>query len=613
MTQRPIGLRDFDDLLTDRRLVKPNQLGSFVQWLRDSPELFIDYETTGLDPLAGHRAFMLAAFSPDRGAKVADFRLLGDAGIQALRDSLPHRTGDTIAFNIGFEATHSATLGFELGGTLYDPACAAYAINEARAEYSDYGPLSQKALGFHELGIDPIYAKAVRAWLLANTGQKEEKYDAVPVPLIFNYNIEDVEIGFKLHKHFKAQLERNGQIELVRVDSELGPIISRMHARGVAFDRSVAATLIESMGTSLVTEQRAAFEILGRQVDFNSHAKLMGILYGEFRLPMHPDIEKSGKVDDVVLEWIQTLDIPEKQKRFCSHVQNVRELSKLKDTYLLPWAYEWSTRDNAIHCDLNQQGARTRRFSCADPNLQNVPTRTELGRSVRQAFTSRPGFRTYSMDESQAEYRCFAHYCDNKQLLHGYKTDPTFDIHEAVAFMLGVARKIGKNLNFGILYGMGIDKLSRSLQCSKEKAKQLLDAYYAKIGGIKQLRQQIEQEIRIHGFVRDEFGGRRHLGNDESFKGLNSKMQMTVANLIRRAMVNADPIIRAAGGNMLLQIHDEIVFELPGEYPDHVETLKKIKLEAMEAMPKVFKVPFRSDCEMWGQSWFEVTEVNLAA
>lgn len=596
--------------LDDERLVRnSDEVQEFVRWAREAPELFIDFETTGTK-WKTDRPFLVGATDGQR-VRIWDFRLTELDHVAPLKASLGARTGLTVATHIAFEASMCRAMGFKLGGEYADPQKMAYATNELRQPYKDHGPLTQKALVKYELGKEPVFAAAVHSWLMSNFGTTDRGWDRVPGKLIFHYNIEDITQGYELFCKLRKQVESYGQTSLVRWDAACSDVVQRAEERGIAFDKVRAKELADQYSEDYKRAQTATFEALGRAFDVASNQKLYGLLYGEWGLPMHTDLEKEGKVDDTVLKWMLTLPQVKgtKREQVIQGIHDMRELGKMKDTYLLPWLYEWCDGD-VIRPNMYMEGAKTRRFSCNDPNLQNVPTRTEIGAHLRSCFVSRQGFTTYSMDESQAEYRAFAHYSGNQKLIEGYRNQRDFDIHQTVADMLGIPRKPGKNTNFGVLYGMGRDKMARNLQMTKEQARAHLERYYKTITGIKEFRAKLAHEVKLHGYVRDVFGGRRHLDVKGVHKALNSLCQMTVANLMRRAMTLADPLITEAGGSILLQVHDELIFELPGTYEDHWRVLMDVKHTAMENVPG-FRVPFVSDCEQWDPNWQHGKTIEL--
>lgn len=618
--------------ITDKRLVQAADLPKLVNWVRDSPELMLDWETTGVKVRQGYRAFMAGFYAPDLGARIVDFRHLPEAGVAAVRDGLLARgQRTTVAFNSGFEHSHAQALGIKMG-PMWCSLSAAYATNELRKDYGEFGKLTQKALVHHELGVVPKYAIALDTWIHANVGRSDKGgpsyYNLAPPTLMVPYCCEDLETGWQLHKKLEKQVIANGQEELVRTDSALGPIIEEMQQRGMRLNVPRAMELVGIFSAELKKSVKIMFEALGHAFDYESHQKVFGILYGELHLPMHKDQEKAGSVDDDVIAWMLTLPQVKESPRltaFLTALDDAREFVKLKNTYLLPWIYEWM-KDGILYPNLNLTVARTRRFTADNPNLQNIPVRTKWARELRKLFISRDDFTTYSMDESQAEYRAFAHYSQDPGLLAAYRSSRKADLHKEVSDWLEVDRDtVGKHLNFGMVYGLGEDKLSRKLLRPVNETKAILAKYHKRFTGIASLKAELKIQVARYGYVRDVFGGRRHMTPDEAYKGINSICQMTVANMIRRSMVRADPLIKAAGGHLLMQVHDELVVELPGtqrEAPehlnephthivrkDHLATLKHIREEAMEDFPE-FSVPIISSCDRWAPNWYDTESVD---
>lgn len=582
--------------IDDKRLVKPNQLEAFARWVATTPEIVLDYETDGLDAKRGCKPFMAGFHAPDKGTKIVELRLTGEQGLQAVRDGLKARTGLTIVHGGKNELSMSKPLGVEIGGKLWDNHAAAFALNEIRDGVDGEEGHSQKSLVHSELKRETPYAAAIRTWMAANLGTHKTGHQKNPLTLEVPYNAEDVQDAWDLYCHFKPQLERAGMTKLVETDSELCRCVNEMEQTGILFDTARARELADDFATQIVSHAKEVNRLAGRSINASSHKELFGLLYGDLKFPMHSDIEKHGKLDDDVLEWFKTLDVATPHVPLIDHLQTLRELDKLHGTYLLPWVYEHSYKGR-LFPNLNEYIARTRRFTADSPNLQNIPNRTKLGKLIRSVFMCDPGYTTYSCDYSQIEFRFFAHYADEPALTMGFIESALFDIHEEISRLLEVVRADGKHLNFGCLYGMGVEKLARKLRCSKERAKTLLNAYYARFPKIKALRHRLEAEIRAKGYVRDVFGGRRHLTPAESYKGLNSLCQMSAANLIRSAMTRVYPLVKSFGGDMLLQIHDELLFRLPGVPEDHKQQLAEIR-HVMKDYPRM-RIPVLTDTEYY--------------
>lgn len=588
----------------DKRMVRPEQLDGWMRWLRDSPELVVDYESDGLDTRRGARSFMVGAYAPDRGAKVADLRLLGDPGYRAAVDGLSKRTGVTIVHNGKHEVAHSRALGFELGGKLWDNQAASFAEDER-------GPHGQKDLIETRLKRVPVMSRTIHDWMETNLGTSQRGHELNPNSLEVPYNAEDVTDAWDLYTHFKERAARAGLTDAVFVDSELCRPVVEMETTGLRLDMDLCAELSAQYQTERAAILNKVRGMVGN-VDLHSHQELFGLLYGRLGMPMHKDLEKKGKLDEDVLAWMLSLDdIPDTARQVIEGVREYRELDKLDGTYLMPWMYEHSI-DGRLYPNLNMTVAGTRRFTADSPNLQNVPTRTDLAKQVRAAFLEDVGCTTYAFDYSQVEYRMYVHYSREPALVKGYRESPSFDVHQMVAEMLGIPRPAAKHINFGIVYGMGIDKLSRKLLLTRGAAKEILERYFTMIPSVKRLKRELADQVKGKGYVRTVYGTRRHLTQDEDYKALNTACQMTAADLLRRALVRVGPVVRAAGGRLKLQVHDEVLFRLPGtDTREHMPVLLAVQ-EAMERAPE-FCVPIRVECQKWVGNWAAKEKVPLAA
>lgn len=585
----------------DPRLVRPHQLEAWGNWIQGAPELVLDYETDGLVPRDGHRPFMVGAFSPDKGAKVVDLRLTPQA-LEALRVALRGRTGTTIVHNAKNELGMSWAMGTDIGGKLWDNQAASFAYDERRDSHG------QKEL-CKLFGFPTPMADALGAYMQATFGNTERGHHHNPNALEVPYNCEDVESAWRIYERQKADCQRAGLLDVVEIDSEVCRPICEMENTGINLDVGAATRLLEELTEARAACYKTICAAVGRPVDPSSHQALFGVLYGHWGLPMHHDVEKVGKLDDDVLAWMTTLpQVREDSARltFVEGVRDWREYDKMIGTYLLPWLYEHA-RNGILYPHLNTTVATTKRLSADSPNLQNIPARGTLGKRVRALIVAMMGHETYSFDYSQVEYRTFAHCSGEPRLVKGYRDLPDFDIHASVSDLLnslvaglGMLRDDGKHVNFGILYGMGIDKLSRKLRCSKDRAKKILDAYMQGIPTVRALKKRLEREVQTKGYVSSVLGGRRHLNPNEAYKALNTLCQMTAAEIIRHAMVQAYRR-RPAGLKFQLQVHDELLFSIPGPKEEHGPALATVKA-AMEDMPK-FNVPMRVDGERFAPNW----------
>lgn len=596
----------------DPRMVKANQIESWARWVQHSPELVLDYESDGLDTRRGASSFMVGCFAPDKGAKVLDLRLAPNA-LEPFRRALKARTGVTIGHNLKHELSHSWQLGTDIGGTLWDNQAASFALDERRKSHA------QDSLVHELLKRGTPQAAALAAYMEATFGTAKRGHHENPNALEVPYNAEDVTDAWDLYRYLRPQAERIGLVELITTDSELCRPVSEMEMTGVPLDLPATRALADELSEVRAQAAKLITRTLGRSVNIASHTDLFGLLYGEWQLPMHADLEKVGKLDDDVLAWMLTLPLTSNQATVIEAIRDWREADKLVDTFLLPWLYEHSI-DGVLYPNLNLCVADTRRFTADNPNLQNVPSRGTLGKRIRKLFIQLMNWTSYSADYSQVEYRIFADAAGEPRLVKGYREVAGFDIHAEVAEMLRavieITRDDAKHTNFGILYGMGIDKLARKLRCSRDRAKAILDAYMAKIPSAKGLKRELDKQVRARGYVETKLRGRRHMTSDESYKALNTYCQMSSADVLRRALVRAYRNVRSVGAHgtnvpckFQLQVHDELLFRLEGPPEEHGPTLKTI-VTAMETNPE-FKLPLRVEMERFEPSWGQKALVSV--
>lgn len=589
--------------IEDKRLVRPEQLGFLSQMILQSKEMVIDYEADGLNIRAGHRPFMAGFFTPETGAKVLDLRLVPE-GYELLRTVLPKRTGTTIGHNFqSAEVAMSRALGFELGGKLWDNQHAIFAIDERL----DRG---QKEYAEQTLKKRPIYAHALRDWMAANLGTHKQGHELNPLELEVPYNAEDVEQAWDIYLDTRAKAERYGMVQLIETDSELTRCIAEMESTGLRLDIEAGKTLLARFTDEIDRCSKELYSLCGRTIDVENHQALFGLMYGELRFPMHEDIEKAGKLDDDCFNWFLTQDAleePSKRHRIVEVVVELKEYLKLRGTYLYPWLYEHQI-DGVLFPHLNLNGARTRRLSCEKPNLQNIPVRTALGRSLRDLVLAEEGGVEYSMDYSQIEYRAFAHYCAEPWLVKAYRENAALDMHQRISDQMHVDRDtVGKHMNFAMLFRVGKAKLARKLGVDQGISDGYINDYHKMLPALKPWMRKLEAEVKRDGYVKDSvFGGRRHLKENEAYTAVNSACQMTAADLIRNAMTRMYPLIKRAGGKVRLQIHDEVKFHLPGARQDHIGTLTGLR-DAMQDYPQ-FRVPVYTSIEYYTTNWNQLAK-----
>src|SRR6185437_8882983 len=406
----------------------------------------------------------------------------------------------------------------------------------------------------------------------------------------------------------KEELERI----YAEIDLPLAPVLYRMEQAGVRIDTTVLGKLAEHLSAEMNRVGDHIFELAGRRFNINSPKQLGEVLFTELKLPAPPSRGKAKAVStaqDVLDALAETHEVPRL-------VLEYRHLTKLKSNYAdaLPLLVDSESR---VHTTFQAAGTATGRLSSVNPNLQNIPVRTELGREIRAAFTAAPGMRLLSADYSQIELRLLAHFSEDPLLVRAYKENQ--DIHTLTASeVFGVpaatmdkqTRDRAKAVNFGIVYGISPFGLAAQLSIPQAEARAHIDRYFARYQGVKEFIDRTLAQTRQQGSVRTMFGRIRPIPdiasrnpNQRGFAertAINSPLQGTAADLIKLAMIAIDRQLteRRLKTRMVLQVHDELLFEVPAEESREVETLVRAEMEGVAKL----KVPLVADLA-FGANW----------
>jgi DNA polymerase-1 len=381
----------------------------------------------------------------------------------------------------------------------------------------------------------------------------------------------------RLVEPLRQQLEaRGGDRLFAEVELPLVRVLARMEQAGIAVDRSYLEELGESLRDRLATLEKQIFTAAGEPFNINSTLQLREVLYERLGLPVLKKTAKGQPSTDAgVLQKLAD------QHPVVEHLLRFRELEKLRSTYvdgLLPLIAD----DGRIHCIFNQTGAATGRISSEQPNMQNIPVRSEEGRTIRRAFVAAPGHRFVVADYSQIELRILAHLCGDEALVSAFRQG--HDIHtETARRVFGVSaagvtqemRRRAKTINFGLLYGMEAYGLAQRLEIPQEEAREQMAAYFAQFPGVEDYMGSIVVEARNRGYTETIMGRRRYLpelvsGNFRERQAaermaLNAPIQGSAADIIKRAMIALDTGLDEFEAAMLLQVHDELVIEAPAD------------------------------------------------
>ena len=451
---------------------------------------------------------------------------------------------------------------------------------------------------------------------LCGTGAKQITFDKVPLGPAAEYAAEDADIALRLWLRLKPRLAAENVSRVYeRVDKPLVPVIGRMERRGIKVDREYLARLSREFSEEIVRLERRIYEAACGPFTIGSPQQLGEVLYGRLGLKGGRK-RNSGQYSTDVNEIAR---LASEGVECATLVLEWRQLTKLKSTYTDALQAQINPETGRVHTSFSLTGAQTGRLSSNDPNLQNIPIRTEIGRKIRDAFVAEPGFKLLSADYSQIELRLAAHMADVPQLKDAFNAGE--DIHNKTAEELfgtvdRETRNKAKTINFAILYGISSWGIAGRLGVSKEEGKAIIDRYFERFPGIRAYIHGTLGFAREHGFTKTLFGRRTHFepnirSSNPSIRGgaeraaINAPIQGTSADLIKRAMARMDDALADAGLDgvrMLLQVHDELVFEVPdGREEEAAAVIRKVMAGAAEPAMKL-DVPL--DVEVgWGEHW----------
>lgn len=591
---------------------------TFLKDLKAQPRFCFDTETTSVDPLRADLVGLSFAWEagkahylPVRGPEGS--RLLDEKTVlDALRPVLADATVEKIGQNVKYDLLVLQRAGVEIGGPVTDTMVLSYLLESGERNHS-LDQLSSRLLDHAMIPISDLIGK----------GKNQLSMAQVDVPRVAEYAGEDADATWRLETLLSAKVRDEGLWDLyANLERPLIHVLARMETAGITVDVGLLGKLSREFAGRLEAIETGIFALAGRTFNIGSGAQLGQVLFDELKLPVlqkTPGGKPSTGVE--VLEELATKHpLP---KLLIQH----RQLSKLKGTYLdaLPLLVH---ADGRIHTSFNQVVAATGRLSSSDPNLQNIPTRTEDGRQIRQAFVAGPtGWQLVTADYSQIELRILAHYSKDPALVKAFREDR--DVHSDVAAKIfhvaegsvdSSMRRVAKTVNFGVIYGLSPFGLAARLGITQTEAAAFIDAYFTEYAGVDAFITRTLEEALATGRVETILGRRRPIDGIKNTTGrsrnlaertaVNSVIQGSAADLIKRAMLAVDRRIRDQGlsARMLLQIHDELVFECPKA---EVETLTRVVRKAMITALEL-DVPLQVDVAS-GPNWLDVRKVHPAA
>lgn len=437
---------------------------------------------------------------------------------------------------------------------------------------------------------------------LVGTGKKQITFDQVPVDQALDYAAEDADITLQLYEFLFPRLAKEQMATVYDViDKPLIPVLAKMEQAGIKVSAPFLQNLTQEFSQRLEILQGEIFELVGHEFNINSPKQLGQILFEEMGLPGGKKT-KSG-------DFSTNVDVLEKLAdeghELPTKILNWRSLAKLKSTYTEALVHQINARTGRVHSSFAMTIANTGRLSSSDPNLQNIPIRTDEGREIRKAFIAAPGFKFMSADYSQIELRLLAEMAGIDTLRQAFQDGK--DIHALTAAQVfgmkledvdPLIRRQAKAINFGIIYGVSPFGLAKQLGCSRQDAKEFIEAYFKQYPGIRDYMEQTKEFCRRHGYVETLFGRKCYMPEINDKNGMrrafaeraaiNAPLQGTAADIIKRAMnrMGAALVDHGLGTKMLLQVHDELLFEVPEDQIDATTELVKNVME-QACMPVV--------------------------
>jgi DNA polymerase-1 len=600
----------------------PAKFNAFLEALKQQRRFAIDLETTSLDTtrarIVGYAVCWRAGegwYLPVMGPE-GQPRLDYDQALSRLRRMLEDPAVAKVNQNLKYDALVLRRHGVRLAGFAGDPMLGDYLLRAGQRGH-DEDSLALRYLNYRMIPIgDLIGKKGVK-------GRPQLTMDQVPTERAATYAAEDADVALRLCDALEARLQAEGMTSLYSdVEVPLIEVLVEMESHGVRIDVPRLQSLSREMGEEIRQLEGEIYRLAERRFNLESPKQLREILFIEQRLPVQNKTAGGDPSTDAeTLQQLAALGHTLPQK-LAEH----RRLTKLKGTYVDTLPRLVSPATGRVHTSFNQAVTATGRLSSSQPNLQNIPTRGERGKEIRRAFVPAAGWLLLKADYSQIELRILAHYCGDQELRQAYHDDR--DIHTLVAAQVfGVGegqvtsdqRRFAKTVNFGVIYGMSAYGLARRLGIAKEEAGAFIDSYFARYPKVASYQNDLLAECRRTGYVSTLLGRRRYVSgirpwtryrdrNRPEREAVNMQIQGSAADLIKLAMLNVYRRLRREGrqARMLLQVHDELVFELP---PDELHAVAACVQEEMEGAMRL-EVPLKAELA-FGPNWLDVTPWEL--
>ena len=572
----------------------------------------LDTETTSLDYMQAELVGISLSVEEGAAAYIPVAHRYPGAPEQLDRDNVLARmkpwlegASPKVGHHLKYDAHVFRNHGIKLGGIAFDSMLESFVLDSTATRH-DLDSVASKYLG----------VKTTKYEEVAGKGAKQLRFDEVDIEVASAYAAEDADITLRLHQTLWPKLEQTPSLKKLYLEIELPlvDVLRKMEYLGVLVDAGMLEQQSQELAAAMATTETAVHELAGGPFNLSSPKQLQEILFDRLGLPVLGKTPKGqpSTAESVLQDLAEDYELPKLLLEY-------RALAKLKSTYTDKLPAEINPRTGRIHTSYHQAVAATGRLSSSNPNLQNIPIRTTEGRRIRQAFVAPPGYKLLAADYSQIELRIMAHLSEDAALLSAFAADT--DIHRATAAeVFGVdpdkvsddQRRSAKAINFGLIYGMSAFGLGRQLGIDRGQAQQYVDLYFNRYPGVKDYMDRTRERARKDGYVSTIYGRRLYLPEINSRNhqrrqyaersAINAPMQGSAADIIKRAMIQVDQWLTRSGADarVIMQVHDELVFEVIEPECEHIAGEVTRIMEGAASLSVPLKVAFG-----FGDNWDE--------
>lgn len=597
---------EYDTILTQ------SDLSRWIKTITEAEYFAFDTETTSLDPMVAELVGISFSVEANKAAYLplqhryeeAPEQISLESALEQLKPIFEDPKYLKIGHNLKYDIKVLAQYDIFVQGLAHDTLLESYLLNSSSTRH-DMDTLALKYLGHKNISFEEV----------AGSGKQQLTFDFVDLDKASEYAAEDADITWQLHQPLNEQLQEFPKLTQLLTDVEMPllSVLAHMECHGVKIDAPLLLAQSKELAKRINELEEEAYRLADKTFNLASPKQLQAILFDELELPI---IKKTPKgqpstAEDVLQELAHEFPLP---KIIIEH----RQLSKLKSTYTDKLPLQINDKTGRIHTSYNQAVTATGRLSSTDPNLQNIPIRTEEGRAIRKAFIAPEGYVVFAADYSQIELRIMAHLSKDKRLIDAFRNN--LDIHKATAsevFSVSLEevtseqRRRAKAINFGLIYGMSAFGLAKQLGIDRNAAQLYIDIYFDRYPGVMQYMNDTKKLAHEQGFVETLLGRRLYLpeinaSNQMRRKAaeraaINAPMQGTAADIIKKAMICVDQWLAQSDtkAKLIMQVHDELVLEIPEEELEHV---KQHVVQCMEEAGGNLAIPLIVDTG-YGDSW----------